>query len=283
MNKKNQNWKLISNNFDTLISSENNVDVLKNGFLMLAVMGRFSTQQLHDEPAVLSINRMRLEKERIKNEGKLRASKNLEPIAIDEMPFDIPDGWSWVRLKDIVYLLGDGLHGTPVYTPNGEYFFINGNNLQDGKIVIKDGTKAVSAEEAKKHKKDLNDRTMFVSINGTIGNVAFYNNENIILGKSACYFNLGHEFLKDYLKLVFDSPYFLSYAKKAVSGTTIMNLSLFSMNNFPIPLPPLAEQSRIVQKINEITTICEELKLQIGASNALQRKVADALVEQALA
>ena len=283
MNKKNQNWKLISNNFDTLISSENNVDVLKNGFLMLAVMGRFSTQQPHDEPVVLSINRMRLEKERIKNEGKLRASKNLEPIAIDEMPFDIPDSWSWVRLKDIVYLLGDGLHGTPVYTPNGEYFFINGNNLQDGKIVIKDGTKAVSAEEAKKHKKDLNDRTMFVSINGTIGNVAFYNNENIILGKSACYFNLGQEFLKEYLKLVFDSPYFLSYAKKAVSGTTIMNLSLFSMNNFPIPLPPLAEQSRIVQKINEISTICEELKLQIGASNAFQRKVADALVEQALA
>lgn len=110
MNKKNQNWKLISNNFDTLISSENNVDVLKNGFLMLAVMGRFSTQQPHDEPVVLSINRMRLEKERIKNEGKLRASKNLEPIAIDEMPFDIPDSWSWVRLKDIVYLLGDGLH-----------------------------------------------------------------------------------------------------------------------------------------------------------------------------
>ena len=55
------------------------------------------------------------------------------------------------------------------------------------------------------------------------------------------------------------------------------------MNNFPIPLPPVAEQSRIVQKINEVSVICEELKLQIGASNALQRKVADALVEQALA
>jgi len=282
MNKKNQNWKIISNNFDTLLSSENSVDVLKNGFLMLAIMGRFSTQQSGDEHAVLSVNRMKLEKERLKNEGKLRASKNLESISENERPFEIPDSWCWVRLKDIVYLLGDGLHGTPVYTPKGEYFFVNGNNLQDGKIVIKDGTKTVSAEEANKHKKDLNDRTMFVSINGTIGNVAFYNNEKIILGKSACYFNLGREFLKEYLKLVFDSPYFLSYANKSVSGTTIMNLSLFSMNNFPVPLPPLVEQSRIVQKVNEISAICEELKLQIGASNILQRKVADALVEQVL-
>jgi len=282
MNKKNQNWKIISNNFDTLLSSENSVDVLKNGFLMLAIMGRFSTQQGDDEHAVLAIDRMKLEKDRLKNEGRLRASKNLESISDNEMPFEIPDSWCWVRLKDIVYLLGDGLHGTPIYTPKGEYFFVNGNNLQDGKIVIKDGTKTVSAEEANKHKKDLNDRTMFVSINGTIGNVAFYNNEKIILGKSACYFNLGREFLKEYLKLVFDSPYFLSYANKEVSGTTIMNLSLFSMNNFPIPLPPLVEQSRIVQKVNEISAICEELKLQIGASNILQRKVADALVEQVL-
>jgi type I restriction enzyme S subunit len=280
---QNKNWEIISNNFELLISTESSVDVLRNGFLMLAVMGKFATQDVNDEQAKVAIDRFKEEKLNLKNNGKLRVSKDLELISDQEKPFEIPNSWSWVRLKDIVYLLGDGLHGTPIYTPDGEYFFVNGNNLQDGKIVIKDGTKAVSAEEAKKHKKDLNDRTMFVSINGTIGNVAFYNNEKIILGKSACYFNLGHEFLKEYLKLIFDSPYFSNYAKRAVSGTTIMNLSLFSMNNFPIPLPPVAEQSRIVKKINEVSVICEELKLQIGASNALQRKVADALVEQALA
>lgn len=283
MKNKNQNWKNISDNFDLLISTEDSVDKLRDGFLMLAIMGKFSTQDQNDEVAIAPIERMSKEKERLGKEGKLRVTKNLGPILKDEMPFDIPNSWSWVRLKDIVFLLGDGLHGTPVYKPNGEYFFVNGNNLQNGKIVIKEGTKTVSEEEAIKHKKELNDRTMFVSINGTIGNVAFYNNEKIILGKSACYFNLGNEFLKEYIKLIFDSPYFLSYAKKTVSGTTIMNLSLFSMNNFPIPLPPLAEQGRIVQKIIEMSDICEKLKMQISASNKLQCKVADALVEQALA
>lgn len=178
--------------------------------------------------------------------------------------------------------MGDGLHGTPKYDPSGNYFFVNGNNLQDGKIVIKEGTKTVLAEEAYKYKKDLNHRTLFVSINGTIGNVAFYNNEKIILGKSACYFNLGNEFSKEYLKLVFDSPYFLNYAMRAVSGTTIMNLSLSSMNNFLIPMPPIAEQSRIIQKVNELDTICRGLKLHLNTSSVFQRKLADALVEQAL-
>lgn len=274
------NWDSIVENFDVLFTSEEAVESLRCEYLQLAVIGKLVAQDIKDEPAISAIKRFQNEKLALKNNGTIRAFKPLEPISSEEAPFQIPDSWCWVRLKDIVYLLGDGLHGTPIYTPNGEYFFVNGNNLQDGKIVIKDGTKTVSAEEANKHKKDLNDRTMFVSINGTIGNVAFYNNEKIILGKSACYFNLGREFLKEYLKLVFDSPYFLSYANKSVSGTTIMNLSLFSMNNFPVPLPPLVEQSRIVQKVNEIRAICEELKLQIGASNILQRKVADALVEQ---
>jgi type I restriction enzyme S subunit len=93
----------------------------------------------------------------------------------------------------LVTLLGDGLHGTPNYDKRGSYYFVNGNNLSDGKIEIKPETKAVNTEEYDKHKKDLNTRTILVSINGTLGNVAFYNEEPVMLGKSACYFNLGSD------------------------------------------------------------------------------------------
>jgi len=96
--------------------------------------------------------------------------------------------WKEVILRDVVSILGDGLHGTPQYDDNGEYYFINGNNLSDGKIVIKEGTKKANKEEYEKYKKDLNDQTIFVSINGTLGNVALYNNEKCILGKSACFY-----------------------------------------------------------------------------------------------
>jgi type I restriction enzyme S subunit len=110
--------------------------------------------------------------------------------------------WKNVQLQDVVSKLGDGLHGTPKYDENGEYFFINGNNLVDGKVVIKENTKRVSVEEYKKYKKELNDRTILLGINGTIGNVALYENEKCVLGKSACYFNVVNSVDKQFVKYV---------------------------------------------------------------------------------
>ena len=91
--------------------------------------------------------------------------------------------WKEVKLQDVVSILGDGLHGTPKYDNNGEYYFINGNNLCDGRIILKETTKRTSKEEFEKYKKELNDRTVLVSINGTLGNVALYNNEMCFLSK----------------------------------------------------------------------------------------------------
>jgi hypothetical protein len=72
--------------------------------------------------------------------------------------------WRQVSLKEVTSILGDGLHGTPEYDPNGHHFFINGNNLNNGKIVLNETTKRVSEAESKKYKKNLTDRTILVSI-----------------------------------------------------------------------------------------------------------------------
>ena len=69
----------------------------------------------------------------------------------EEIPFEVPQGWEWSRLSSIVSLLGDGIHGTPEYSEDGSVYFINGNNLSDGQILIKTDTKRVSKEEAIKH------------------------------------------------------------------------------------------------------------------------------------
>ena len=108
--------------------------------------------------------------------------------------------WKEVKLQDVTSILGDGLHGTPEYTDNGEYYFINGNNLNEGNIVINNDTKQVSYTEYLKYKKELNDRTLLVSINGTLGNVAYYKGEKVVLGKSACYFNLINGIDKRFVK-----------------------------------------------------------------------------------
>ena len=274
-------WQLISKHFDTLFTTEASIDALKQTLLQLAVMGKLVPQDLNDEPASELLKRIQAEKTKLIAEGKIKKDKPLAEITDDEKLFVLPDGWEWARLKNIVYILGDGLHGTPKYTENTGCYFVNGNNLQNGKIAIKHETKTVSLDEMEKHKKSLNERTVLVSINGTIGNVAFYNGENIILGKSACYFNLAHQIYKQYLKLLIESPYFIEYTKENVSGTTIMNLSLFSMNNFPLPIPPIEEQKSIVAKVNELMELCDQLKVRIIAANQLQQKLANVMVEQA--
>ncbi|OGS21413.1 MAG: type I restriction endonuclease subunit S [Elusimicrobia bacterium RIFOXYA2_FULL_39_19] len=169
----------------------------------------------------------------------------------------------WARLGDLVSILGDGLHGTPNYTNNGEYFFINGNNLNEGEILIKDHTKRVSLDEYNRHKKELTDKTVLVSINGTLGNVAFYNNEKIILGKSACYFNLLTGTSKHYIKQIIKTKYFIIYASDKASETTIKNLSLKGMRMFLVPLPSIVEQQIIIERVDKLMAMIDELEKQV--------------------
>ncbi len=160
--------------------------------------------------------------------------------------------WINVQLQDVVSKLGDGLHGTPKYSENGEYYFINGNNLENGQIIFKEKTKRVDHTQYLKYKKELNERTLLVSINGTIGNVAYYNGEKVILGKSACYFNLKDDIDKGYVRYVLSGHYFQSYLNAFATGTTIQNVSLKSMREFSFPLPPIKEQKAIAHILGSL-------------------------------
>ena len=85
--------------------------------------------------------------------------------------------WKDVYLSDVTSRIGDGLHGTPQYDNSGKYYFINGNNLNKGSILIKPETQKVNNQEFQKYAKPLSDKTILLSINGTIGNLALYKNE----------------------------------------------------------------------------------------------------------
>ena len=196
-------------------------------------------------------------KKKYKKETALAGSNPCD-ITEEELPFDIPESWCWCRLGEIVSILGDGIHGTPNYDISGNYYFVNGNNLNNGKIEIKPDTKKVNQSEYEKYKKELNNNTVFVSINGTLGNIAFYENEKIILGKSACYFNLIKNEMKKFIYWLIKTKYFLDYANQEATGTTIKNVSLAAMRNFPIPLPPLAEQKRIVAALEKFMPLFEQ-------------------------
>ena len=224
---------------------------LKNSILQLAIAGKLVKQRADEGTAEELFAQIQAEKQRLIAEGKLKKQKPLPEITEEEKPFDIPESWKWVRLGEVVTVLGDGIHGTPQYSTNGNYYFINGNNLSRGKIALKPNTKKVDETEYNKYKVEMNEQTILVSINGTIGNYAFFDQEPIILGKSACYFSL-ISIDKQYICNCITSPYFFSFVNEQSTKTTISNVSLKSMRMLPIPLPPLAEQKRIVAKIEQL-------------------------------
>lgn len=161
--------------------------------------------------------------------------------------------WKEVTLGEVSSKIGDGLHGTPKYDDEGSYYFINGNNLNCGKIIIKDDTKRVGIEEFVKNQKELNEQTILVSINGTIGNVAKYNNEPCILGKSACYINVVKEVDKEFIYYVLTSANFKRNITNEATGTTIKNVSLKQMREYKFNIPcNISDQRRIASILSSL-------------------------------
>ncbi len=184
----------------------------------------------------------------------------------------IPEDWEARHISELTSVLGDGIHSTPLYSNNGDYFFINGNNLSDGKVVFNESTKRVDHEEYLKHKKHLNNRTIFISINGTIGNLAYYNNEPVILGKSAAYLNVKDSCSKSYLYYALQVKSVLQFFEDGLTGTTIKNLGLGTIRNTPIPLPPTkTEQTAIANALSDADALIQSLTRLIAKKRQIKQ------------
>ncbi len=180
---------------------------------------------------------------------------------IPELRFpDFNGEWDLKKLNEIASKIGDGIHGTPKYDVEGEYCFINGNNLVEGRILITENTKTVNEHEFQIHKRELNDRTILLSINGTIGNLAYYNGEEVMLGKSAAYINIAEKHDLKFNFYTLSTNRIQSYFNSELTGTTIKNLSLKTIRSTNIFLPTLPEQQKIASFFTAIDQKISQLK-----------------------
>ena len=154
------------------------------------------------------------------------------------------DSWEQHKLSDGTNKIGDGLHGTPKYSEDGDVYFVNGNNLVNGQIVITSETKRVTSNEQSKDDKALNENTILMSINGTIGNLAWYRGENLMLGKSAAYIEVS-DFDKKFIYTYLQTRPVKDYYLNSLTGTTIKNLGLKAIRNTNIYTPTIDEQAKI--------------------------------------
>jgi type I restriction enzyme, S subunit len=173
---------------------------------------------------------------------------------------EIPKDWSQTNLQKITVEIGDGIHSTPKYVKQSQIFFINGNNLIKDFIKISDNTKCVDELEFKKYKKNINKNTLLLSINGTIGNLAFYKNEKVVLGKSIAYINLQKNIDKNFVFYFLKSDFVKNFINDELTGTTIKNLSLGTIREIPIILPnDDKEQQKIVQILFNTDELIKQL------------------------
>jgi type I restriction enzyme S subunit len=178
--------------------------------------------------------------------------------------------WEVKKLGEISTLIGDGIHSTPQYVNYSEFYFINGNNLTDNSIKITE--KCVSENEYCKHKKELNERTLLLSINGTIGNIAIFNDEKIILGKSVAFINLNKSLSINYIFYSLQAHSVKCYFEDELTGTTIRNLSLKSIRNTPLPIPSfLKEQQAIAQILSDMDAEIETLEKKRDKYQAIKQ------------
>ena len=257
-----------------------NAQQLKNAILQEAVEGRLVPQDPNDEPASILLARIRKEKERLVKEGKLK-KKDLEvkPISEDEIPFEIPESWEWVRLVDI----GIAETGTTPSKSHPEYFgtfipFLGPANMLNGKIISE--TQGLSKIGANYGRIVPEGSILQVCIGGSIGKCAIvdkpvtFNQQINSITPLVC--------VIEFIYYVLQSDYFRLAIKEKSTGTATPIINRGNWEQLPIPLPPLAEQHRIVAKIEKLLPKVEEYGKAQDALNKLNAELPERLKKSIL-
>ena len=227
-----------------------NAQDLKNSILQRAIEGKLVPQRAEEGTARDLLAEIRAEKEKLIKEKKIKKTKPLPEISDDEKPFEIPESWEWVRLSDVIDVR-DGTHNTPPYYKTGVPL-VTSKNLSNGQLDFSD-VKYISEDNAmeinKRSKVEKGD-ILFAMI-GSIGNPVLVTEDRAFCIKNVALFK--NFSTKINMKYIFWLLVFLQNEMKTiVSGGVQSFISLKVFRNYIIPLPPIAEQHRIVARIEEL-------------------------------
>lgn len=264
---------------------------LRQSFLRKAMQGKLVKQDKKEGNAKELLQKIKAEK--LKSGKK---EKELAPIKEEEIPFDIPENWVWCRLGEITTLITDGKHGDAKDQKDSGYYFLSAKDIQKGKFIYEDARQITYEDFLETHRRtNLEPGDLCVVNTGaTIGKTAFAPDIDVTrkttFQKSVAVVKVinsltSMKFVEYFI--INETPRLL----KTSRGSAINNLLLGDMKNVLFPLPPIAEQKRIVKKLEEVMNLCEELKttitdnqnytdqlLQVALKDALQPKQAAKII-----
>lgn len=280
-----QNWQRISENFDLLFTTEYSIDQLKQTILQLAVMGKLVKQDPNDEPASELLKQIAEEKAKLIKEGKIKKSKPLPEITDEEKPYEVPHNWNWVYLNNIAYV---GTGATPSRT-NPEYWnpkdlnwlssgetandFVEKTNEMVSELALKEtnltiypvGSLIVAMYGQGKTRGQITELNIPAATNQACAGIipVLKAVEN-----------------RRYIKLFFQKIY--DEIREIAEGGAQPNLNLNKIQKTKIPLPPINEQKRIVEKVNQLFSMIDTLQTLQGRLQRTKFHLADSLIANAL-
>ncbi len=239
---------------------------MQKAILQWAIQGKLVEQRPEEGTGEELYRQIQTEKARLIKAGKIKKEKPLSEITEDEIPFEIPESWKWVRLSKLMLSVSTGpfgsmLHkadyvekGIPLVNPAN---IVNGNIVPSGKMMVSEKTRERLTSYV------LHSGMIVMGRRGEMGRCAVVTEKEHgwLCGTGSFFMKTSTNLFTDYIVQFFSAPYSKQYLGGESIGTTMSNLNHSILNKIPIPLPPLAEQKRIVAKLEEILYLCGLLNL----------------------
>ncbi|MBL7202994.1 MAG: restriction endonuclease subunit S [Desulfobacteraceae bacterium] len=256
--------QFLCNNFDLIYNDPAHVNKLRQAILRLAVQGKLAPQDPNAEPAGELLKRIKAEKEKLIAEGKIRKQKPLQPFGEDEIPYELPQGWEWVRMKKITYNMGQK-------KPDKRFTYIDVTAIDKEKGTISNQVKVLEPSEAPSRARKIvqKETIIYSTVRPYLLNVAIVDKEfepEPIVSTAFAILNPYKDIYNKYLYYFLRSKIMIDYVESKMIGMAYPAINDTQFLKAPFPLPPLEEQKRIVSKVDQLMHLCDELETQLNQS-----------------
>lgn len=242
-------------------------DKLRKSILQQAVQGKLTERDPADEPALELLKRIRDTKKKLVTKGEVYREKELTSILDDDMPFDLPDSWCWCKLGEITKLITKGSspswQGVSYTTQEKGILFVTSENVGVNEMLL-EKRKYIEAKFNEMHPASILQKGDLLTniVGASIGRTALFQEEidNANINQAVCIIRLIDTTLTQYLLMYLNSSTAIGFMVNKSVESARANLSLTAVTNLMVPLPPLAEQKRIVKRVEELLALCDEMK-----------------------
>jgi type I restriction enzyme, S subunit len=278
------NWQRVAEHFDLLLDRPEAVDALEQTILQLAVRGLLVPQDPKNQPADLLLQAIRADRDRLISEKTAKPSKATAPSREAEMRFALPHGWAWARLDEISQVIVDCPHSTPKFVDSG-LLCLDTNSFKGGVLVphkLRFVSRDTFDERVARLRPEPGD--LVFAREGSVG-------ESIIipagavccLGQRVMLFRLSTRVSNEFVRLAITTQDFLDALLSLHKGIGAKHVNVGDMRNAVVPVPPFAEQQRILARVAELRSHCSALRQRLTDAQTTQSHLAETLVETAIA